>query len=84
MKLTQVNKDADFNVFLDNNNEGFVLGKEAKKIPQKYADVDYKVEMRQAYAHEFNRVIDRTNIAELKSMRPAFARVTDAGSLIIE
>jgi len=84
MKLTKVNKDADFNVFLDDHNEGFILGREAKTIPYKYSDIDYKKEMRHAYAHEFARVIDRTNIASLKDMKPCYAHVTDAGTLIIE
>ena len=84
MKLTQVHKDTSFNVFLDDNNEGFLLGREAKTIPQKYADINYKLEMRQVPHCEFNRVIDRTHIPELQNMKPAFVRVTEAGTLIIE
>ena len=84
MKLTQVHTDASFNVFLNDNNEGFLLGKEAKTIPQRYVDAYYAEEMAQSYAHEYNRVIDRTNIAELQNMKPAYVRVTKAGTLIIE
>ena len=83
MKLTQVHPDASFNVFLNDNNEGFLLGKEARIVPQEYVDV-YKTQMTQSYSHEYNRVIDRTNISELQNMKPAYVRVTKAGTLIIE
>ena len=86
MKLTTVYpiKENSFNVFLNDKKEGFILGKDAKIIPTKYQQEYNNRNLVQSYAHEYKRIIDRTNISELQNMKPAFAKVTELGTLIIE
>ena len=87
MKLTQDQKNKEsysLHVALNDKNEGFVLGGPAKTIPQNFKKEYENNKMRVEPVCEQKRVIDRTKIWELKSMKPAFARLTDAGTLIIE
>lgn len=89
MKLTekQANQnDFSIHAYINDKGEGFVLGGDAMQIPSDFKEEYYNNKLKVLPVNDgsFDRVIDRTNIAELKSMKPAFARITDANSLIIE
>ena len=85
MKLTTVypTKENSFNVFLNEKKEGFILGKDAKIIPAEYHQEYYREEMYHSYTHEYKRIIDRTNIADIQNMKPVYAKVTRSETLII-
>ena len=70
-------------IYLNEKNEGFAIGGSARIVPQKYVDT-YKTEMREIPASDFKRIINRTHSGDLINGKPAFARVTEAGSLILE
>jgi len=89
--MTLTEKQANQNDFsimahINDEGEGFVLGGDAKVIPNEYKDSyeNKKLEALPVNDGSFAQVIDRTNVASLKNMKPAYARVTDANSLIIE
>lgn len=70
--------------YLDNNGNGFVLGGKAQIVPQVYVDRYNQGELEERSVTDFSRVINRTNIGRLMNMAPAHARVTEAGTLIID
>jgi hypothetical protein len=81
-KLTENNPNV--HAYINKDNKGYVLGGPAKTIPQEFKGQHTNKKMAVHPVCEFKRVIDRTNTANLKCMKPAFARVTQAGTLIIE
>ena len=85
MKLTTVypTTENSFNVFLNDKKEGFILGKDVKIIPAEYQQEYTKQNMVQSYAHEYKRIIDRTNIADIQNMKPVYAKVTKSQTLIL-
>lgn len=89
MTLTQKQKELDnftIHAYLTKDGRGFVLGGDAKVVPQEFREQYNNDELivRPAFTGEFSRVIDRTQVWRLQNMAPAYARVTEAGTLIIE
>lgn len=64
--------------------EGFVIGGGFKIIPADYKEQYEKGELMEYSGWSFDRIINRVSEDEIINMKPAFARVTDANSLIIE
>lgn len=73
-----------FRVYLDNEGKGFALGSGAQVVPQQYVEAYQNNQFKAYEITDFERVIDRIRQPDLTNMKPAYARVTPACTLILE
>jgi len=74
----------NYQVYLDNEGNGFALGSFAQVVPHQFVKAYQNNQLKAYKTRNFERVIDRTRQPDLINKKPAHARVTPAGTLILE